>query len=307
MSSVLYDEPGPRTRRLIQVGTVAGALVLAGVAAFVLVQFSSRGLLDADRWDIFVERTDVWEFLGRGLLATLQAAATGAVLAGVLAVVLAVLRMSGNGLVRRSTAVVIELFRGLPVVLLMLAGALLLPVSLFWAVVIGLTIYNAAVMGEILRAGILSLPKGQSEAAYAIGLTHFQTLRMILLPQAVRQMLPSLVSQLVVLLKDTSLGYIVGYLELLRSVQNLRDFFGNRYLFSVFFVAAAIYITVNFLVSRLAVLTERVLSRSRSGGGGDVAPVNVDENTPDGGVGTRGGSVPTATSQSRSPGTRERQ
>lgn len=307
MSSVLYDEPGPRTRRLIQVGTVAGALVLAGVAAFVLVQFSSRGLLDADRWDIFVERTDVWEFLGRGLLATLQAAATGAVLAGVLAVVLAVLRMSGNGLVRRTTAVVIELFRGLPVVLLMLAGALLLPVSLFWAVVIGLTIYNAAVMGEILRAGILSLPKGQTEAAYAIGLTHFQTLRMILLPQAVRQMLPSLVSQLVVLLKDTSLGYIVGYLELLRSVQNLRDFFGNRYLFSVFFVAAAIYITVNFLVSRLAVLTERVLSRSRSGGGGDVAPVNVDENTPDGGVGTRGGSVPTATSQSRSPGTRGRQ
>ncbi|UER54569.1 amino acid ABC transporter permease [Kineosporiaceae bacterium SCSIO 59966] len=307
MSSVLYDEPGPRTRRLIQVGTVAGALVLAGVAAFVLVQFSSRGLFDADRWDIFVERTDVWEFLGRGLLATLQAAATGAVLAGVLAVVLAVLRMSRNGFVRRTTAVVIELFRGLPVVLLMLAGALLLPVSLFWAVVIGLTIYNAAVMGEILRAGILSLPKGQTEAAYAIGLTHFQTLRMILLPQAVRQMLPSLVSQLVVLLKDTSLGYIVGYLELLRSVQNLRDFFGNRYLFSVFFVAAAIYITVNFLVSRLAVLTERVLSRSRSGGGGDVAPVNLDEGTRDGGVDTRGGSAPTATSQSRSPGTRERQ
>lgn len=307
MSSVLYDEPGPRTRRLIQVGTVAGALVLAGVAAFVLVQFSSRGLFDADRWDIFVERTDVWEFLGRGLLATLQAAATGAVLAGVLAVVLAVLRMSRNGFVRRTTAVVIELFRGLPVVLLMLAGALLLPVSLFWAVVIGLTIYNAAVMGEILRAGILSLPKGQTEAAYAIGLTHFQTLRMILLPQAVRQMLPSLVSQLVVLLKDTSLGYIVGYLELLRSVQNLRDFFGNRYLFSVFFVAAAIYITVNFLVSRLAVLTERVLSRSRSGGGGDVAPVNLDEGTRDGGVDTRGGSAPTATSQSRSPGTRGRQ
>lgn len=307
MSSVLYDEPGPRTRRLIQVGTVAGALVLAGVAAFVLVQFSSRGLFDADRWDIFVERTDVWEFLGRGLLATLRAAATGAVLAGVLAVVLAVLRMSRNGFVRRTTAVVIELFRGLPVVLLMLAGALLLPVSLFWAVVIGLTIYNAAVMGEILRAGILSLPKGQTEAAYAIGLTHFQTLRMILLPQAVRQMLPSLVSQLVVLLKDTSLGYIVGYLELLRSVQNLRDFFGNRYLFSVFFVAAAIYITVNFLVSRLAVLTERVLSRSRSGGGGDVAPVNLDEGTPDGGVDTRGASAPTATSQSRSPGTRGRQ
>jgi glutamate transport system permease protein len=307
MSSVLYDEPGPRTRRLIQVGTLAGALVLAGIAAFVLVQFNARGLFDADRWDIFVERTDVWEFLGRGLLATLQAAATAAVLAGVLAVVLAVLRMSRNGFVRRTTAVVIELFRGLPVVLLMLAGALLLPVSLFWAVVIGLTIYNAAVMGEILRAGILSLPKGQSEAASAIGLTHFQTLRMILLPQAIRQMLPSLVSQLVVLLKDTSLGYIVGYLELLRSVQNLRDFFGNRYLFSVFFVAAAIYITVNFLVSRLAVLTERVLSRSRSGGGGDVAPANVEQGTPDGGVDTRGGSAPTARSRSPWPGTRGRQ
>lgn len=262
MSSVLYDEPGPRTRRRIRIGTVIGGLVVAALVALVLLQLASRGLFEARRWDVFSD-PEVWQFLGRGLLATLRAAAVAAVLASAVGLLLTIGRLTESPWLRQAMIVVIEFFRGLPVVLLMLASALLLPVSLFWAVVIGLTIYNAAVIAEILRAGILSLPKGQTEAALAIGLTRLQTLRLVLLPQAIRRMLPSLVSQLVVLLKDTSLGYIVGYLELLRSVQNLRDFFGNRYLFSVFFVAAAIYVTVNFLVSRLAVLVERRTGQSR--------------------------------------------
>jgi glutamate transport system permease protein len=269
MSSVLYDAPGPKARRRVLIGSVLGGLLILAVVYLLYRRLDSQGIFEARRWDVFQQR-DVWNFLWKGLQATLKAAALATVLATLLGVLLAVLRMSKAAPIRIGTGVVIELFRGLPVVLLMLAGALLLPVSLFWAVVIGLTIYNGAVISEILRAGILSLPKGQSEAAYAVGLTHGQTLGLVLLPQAVRRMLPSLISQVVVLLKDTSLGYIVGYLELLRSVQNLRDFFGNRYIFSVFIVAAGIYIAVNLLLSRVAVWVERRGMKTAAGG---VVPV----------------------------------
>lgn len=271
MSSVLYDAPGPTTRRRILVGSVIGGLALLALAGVVYWRLDSRGIFDAARWNVFTDPL-VWEFLGRGLLATLRAAAVAAVLAAALGLVLCVARMSEQPLVRRTAMVVIELFRGLPVVLLMFFGFLVLPVSVFWAVVIGLVIYNGAVVAEILRAGIASLPRGQAEAASALGLGHFQVLRLVLLPQAVRRMLPTLVSQLVVLNKDTSLGYIVGYLELLRSVQNLRDFYGGRYLFSVFIVAAAIYITVNLLITRLAIWLERRGSTKAAGG---VAQVDV--------------------------------
>lgn len=265
MSSVLYDAAGPRSRRRILIGSVIGGMVLLGLAFLVYRRLDSRGIFDAERWDVFSD-PEVWQFLGRGLLATLKAAAVAAVIATAVGLLLCVARMSQSTAVRTPAAVTIELFRGLPVVLLMFFAAVVLPVSIFWAVVVGLVIYNSAVVAEILRAGIVSLPRGQAEAASALGLTAGQRLRLVLLPQAIRRMMPTLVSQLVVLTKDTSLGYIVGYLELLRSVQNLRDFFGSRYLFSVFFVAAGIYILVNVLISRLAIYLERRGSTKTAGG-----------------------------------------
>ena len=141
----------------------------------------------------------------------------------------------------------------------MFFGVIALGLPLFWGVVFGLVLYNGAIVAEILRAGIVSLPKGQTEAAYAIGLTRTQTLFTILLPQAVRRMLPSLVSQLVVLNKDTSLGFIIGYAELLRRLQLNTQFFGQRYWFQFFVVGTVIYIAVNFTLSRLAVWLERRL------------------------------------------------
>lgn len=180
--------------------------------------------------------------------------------------VLAIARRSHTWAVRVPTAAVVEFFRGIPVVLLMFFGVVALGLPIFWGVVFGLTIYNGAVMAEILRAGLVSLPIGQTEAAYAVGLTRTQTLFTILLPQAVRRMLPSLISQLVVLLKDTSLGFIIGYAELLRRVQTNTQFFGQRYWFQFFVVGAAIYIAINFSLSRLAVWLERRGSPKAAGG-----------------------------------------
>lgn len=267
MSIVLFDAPGPRTRRRVALWSTVAGVLLAALLVLVVVRLAQRGIFDAERWDIFTEDTETWEaLLRRGLGATLKAAGLAAAIALTAGALVAVARTSQRRWVRVPAAVLIELFRGLPVVLLMFFSALALDLSIFNAVVLGLVLYNTAVIAEILRAGIQSLPRGQREAALAIGLTPGQTMRMILLPQAVRRMLPSLVSQLVVLLKDTSLGYIVGYVELLRVNRELRDFFGSEYIFSLFLVTAALYIGVNFALSRVATYLERRGSSRAAGG-----------------------------------------
>ncbi|MGH8823787.1 MAG: amino acid ABC transporter permease [Jiangellaceae bacterium] len=273
MSLVLYDAPGPRARRRAIVGSVIGGLVVLGLLYLAYRQLGESGQWDAERWQIFTDppmgfaAEDVWRsLLVTGLGATLRAAAVSAVIAIAVGVILAIARMARSPVVRVPTTVVIEFFRGLPVVLLMFFGVIAIGLPIFWGVVFGLVIYNSAVIAEILRAGVVSLPRGQSEAAYAIGLTRPQTLFTILLPQAVRRMLPTLVSQLVVLLKDTSLGFIIGYAELLRRLQQNTQFFGQRYWFQFFVVGAAIYITVNFTISRLAVWLERRGTKKAAGG-----------------------------------------
>jgi glutamate transport system permease protein len=273
MSSVLYDAPGPRARRRAFVGSIVGGLVVLGVLYLAYRQLDSRGQWEPERWQVFTDpplgqtAEDVWRSLVvTGLGATLRAAAVSAVIAAVVGLVLAIARMAPVRWVRWPTTAVIEFFRGLPVVLLMFFGVIALGLPIFSGVVFGLVIYNSAIIAEILRAGIVSLPKGQSEAAYAIGLSRTQTLLTILLPQAVRRMLPSLVSQLVVLLKDSSLGFIIGYAELLRRLQQNTQFFGQRYWFQFFVVGAAIYIAVNFTLSRLAVWLEHRGTAKAAGG-----------------------------------------
>lgn len=275
MTSVLYDAPGPRAKRRGMIISIIAGLALLGLAYLVYAQLDSRGQWDAERWQIFTDppqsqtAADVWSSMLRaGLGATLQAAAVAAVLACSAGVILAILRMTPVAWMRIPTTAVIEFFRGLPVVLLMFFGVIALGLPIFWGVVFGLAIYNSAIIAEILRAGVVSLSVGQSEAAYAIGLTRMQTLFTVLLPQAIRRMLPSLVSQLVVLLKDTSLGFIIGYAELLRRLQTNTQFFGQGYWFQFFVVGAAIYITVNFLLSRFAVYLERRGSTKTAGGMG---------------------------------------
>jgi glutamate transport system permease protein len=273
MSSVLYDAPGPRARQRSLFASAVGGVVIVALLYVAYRQLDERGQWDLDRWRIFsdppmgFEAQEVWRsLLVTGLLETLRAAAVAAVIAAVVGLVLAIGRMAQARWIRVPVIVVIEFFRGLPVVLLMFFGVIALGLPLFWGVVFGLVLYNGAIVAEIFRAGIVSLPRGQTEAAYAIGLSRTQTLFTILLPQAVRRMLPSLVSQLVVLNKDTSLGYIVGYAELLRRLQLNTQFFGQRYWFQFFVVGAAIYIAVNFTLSRLAVWLERRGTAKAAGG-----------------------------------------
>lgn len=290
MSSVLYDAPGPVSLRRQRIGSIVGSLVLLGLLVASVVYAAGEGLLGADRWDVLYDpprdqdAADVWRsIVVGGLGATLRAAAVAAPIALALGFVLAVWRAARSRAARTPAIVVIEVFRGLPVLLMMFFALLAFGLSAFQSVVFGLVVYNMAVFAEILRAGLAALPKGQAEAAYAIGLSRSQTLFTILLPQAVRTMLPSLIAQLVVLLKDSSLGFVVGYAELLRSIQLNGQFFGERYYVALFVVGATVYLVVNMTLSWLA---RRINRRGpRANGGTDDTALNeaqIAKNAPGG-------------------------
>ncbi|TDW28991.1 amino acid ABC transporter permease [Cryobacterium psychrophilum] len=288
MSSVLYDAPGPKSRARSRLLSIVGALIIAGglVALIVVLGLPKAsangavqpGLWDISRWDVFNDLL-VWRTLGLGALATLRMAAVAAALALVLGVVFSFGRASETAWIRLPTTVVLEFFRGMPVLLMMLFILLVFGTGSFWAGVAALSVYNGAIIGEALRAGINALPRGQREAGLAIGLTPVATRFRIEFPQAFRQMLPIIIAQLVVLLKDTSLAFVVGYNELLRSgLNNLGGFFGNQYQFSFFFIVLAIYLTMNLSLSWVA---RRIAKRTGPQAGKLIQPDETPSVDPD--------------------------
>ncbi|MGP4095442.1 amino acid ABC transporter permease [Nonomuraea sp. KM90] len=267
----LYEAPGPRGIRRNRLLTAFVALGLLAVGWFVVVRFEEKDQWAAEKWTPLL-RGDVWTtFILPGLAGTLAAAVVGVVLAGLFGLVFATARLSEHRWVRIPAAVVVEFFRSVPLLLLIFFaffGAFVLVgvnISAFAAVVFGLTLYNGSVIAEIVRAGVLSLPKGQREAAYAMGLRKGQVMRLVLLPQALKAMLPALVSQFVVLLKDSALGLIVGYDELVdRGLNGIAANFSN--VIPAAILIAAIFIVINTALDRLA---HRL--GAASGGGGPAA------------------------------------
>lgn len=252
--AVLYDAPGPKARRRILIASVLSGLLLAAAVVLALRQFAAHGQLAADRWAPFTQ-WPIWRYLLTGLGGTLQAAAVVAVLGAFAGIFLALGRLSRTRALRWSATAYIEIARTLPVLLLIYVMLFALPhygidLPLLWKLAVPLAVANAAAFAEIFRAGILSLPRGQAEAALALGLTHAQATRLVVLPQALRRVMPSIVSQLVSLLKDTALGYVVAFTELLYRGQVLASY--NRLLVQTFLVVALIYLVCNGLLSVLA-------------------------------------------------------
>ncbi|MER6972545.1 amino acid ABC transporter permease [Nocardioides sp. NPDC000445] len=283
-ASVLYDAPGPRGKALNWVYSAIALVVLAWAAWFVYSKFDETGQWDAEKWKPFLE-APVWEnFLIPGLIGTLSAFAVGAVLALTFGFVLAVGRLSQSRIISVPSGVIVEFFRAIPMLLLMMfiyfmQQPLGLETSVFWAVVLGLMLYNGSVLAEVIRAGVSALPKGQSEAGVAIGLSPGQVMRAILLPQAVRSMLPAIIAQLVVLLKDTALGYILAYDELLNQINKIEGNYNN--LIPAAIVVALIYIAINTILGLAANYAEartRRVARTAApvGHAGAVDPVAAE-------------------------------
>ena len=250
----LGDELGPRGRRLTRTVTTVSAVALVAVVIIALMRLSDKGQLDAAKWKPF-SQWSVQKFFLEGLRTTVEVALVSMAGAMAIGTLLALARLSRTGIVRWVTTMFVEFFRGLPLVLLIFFCALGLPaygvqLSVFWYVAIGLIIYNGAVLGEIFRAGILSLDRGQTEAAYSLGMGYWQAMFLVIIPQAARRMIPAIVSQLVTLLKDSSLGAAVAFEELLRRGRINGEFFQNPLQSLV--VVATLYIIVNFALSRLA-------------------------------------------------------
>jgi glutamate transport system permease protein len=277
--AVLYDAPGPRARRRAVVGSVVAVGLIAAVLVLAVLRLADQGQFDGELWgpllDPRVEEFPlVWKLIGQGLLKTLAAAALAIAFSLVIGTALGVGRMMLGRWGRIPLIGLIELFRGLPVVISIFLANRVLPQvgvdlsgmpggELLWYLVIGLTAYNSVIIAEIVRAGVASLPRGQREASLAVGLTPGQTMRLVLLPQAFRVMLPALISQLVVALKDTSLVALVGgYIELLK--QGLLISLNLDNPIQTLLVVAIIYIAINYALGKLAEYLQRRLARSRS-------------------------------------------
>ncbi|MDR2998094.1 MAG: amino acid ABC transporter permease [Microbacterium sp.] len=267
-ASVLYDVPGPRAvlrNRILGVITVVLVLLAVG---FVVYRFWQTGQFDAARWNIFTY-TLVWQGLLDALWATVSAFLTAAVGSLILGFALAIGRLSDHAVVRVPIMIITELLRAVPVLVMMMIfyfGINSIPnfpfkMTPYLAVVIGLVLYNGSVLAEVLRAGVEALPKGQREAGYAIGLRKSGVMTFILLPQAVRAMLPVIIAQLVVTLKDTALGFIITYPELLYYAKYLSSQPG-RPLLQAGLVVAVFYISMCLILSFVAYRVEKSISRS---------------------------------------------
>lgn len=287
--TVLFDAPGPRARTRNMIVTAVTVLVLVAVAAVVYSRLAAKGQLDAAKWQPFLT-SDLWTtYVLPGVQGTLTAAAVSIVLALALGFVLGVGRLSAFGLLRWPCAVIVEFFRAVPVLIMMIfAYFLYATYDVFPSkhlalagVITGLTLYNGAVIAEIVRAGVNALPRGQAEAASALGLRSGQTMRAVLLPQAVTSMLPVLISQLVVVLKDTAIGYQITFVEMVRQGTVVGSSYGNY--IPALIVIALLMISVNFALSALATRVEGRMRRSRKG----PAPLEADAVEQEGAPGAR--------------------
>ncbi|MFD5426104.1 amino acid ABC transporter permease [Streptomyces sp. NPDC127084] len=286
MTSVLYDAPGPRARRRNAVYTAVFLVALAALVWWVVSSLADKGQLEWSKWAPFFTDPRIWTtYILPGLEYTLIGAALSMAIALPLGALFGIARLSRHRWVRGVAGVFVEFFRAIPVLVLMLfanaAYAEFTAVSPddrpLYAVVTGLVLYNASVLAEIVRAGILSLPTGQTDAAKAIGMRTGQTMRYVLLPQSVTAMLPAIVSQLVVIVKDTALGgAVLGFSELLASVRPMSANYGANTIAS-FTVVAVVFIVLNFALTAFAAWLERRLRRGRKSTGAVVGADAIAE------------------------------
>lgn len=270
--AVLFDAPGPKARLRHRVLTVVGAILVIGIAYVIYLQFQKAGQLKAFMWEPFVTDPEVWtSYLIPGLKGTFTAAGISIVLAVVFGLLFGMGRLSPFAPLRWFCSVVVEFFRAVPVLLMMVfayfgyfATSDLVPNqhAPLAAVVTALTLYNGAVIAELVRSGVHGLPKGQSEAGLSVGLTSGQVLRSIQLPQALTAMLPALVGQLVVVLKDSALGYGITYLELLNWSKTLGSAYANTV--PAYIVAGILFIVINYSLTKFAVYLEGRMKKRRA-------------------------------------------
>ncbi len=251
---VLFDTPGPRGRRRIVAASVVVVLLTALALALAVRQLAVNGQLAPHMWS-FLGYSAILAHLGHGLVGTFLATGVSAVVAFPLGLLLALGRLSPVRTVAWLATGWIEFFRSVPMLLVVYAFLLALPrfgvvLPVLWMLVVPMILVGSASMAEVFRAGVLAVERGQWEAAASLGLLPRSTMRLVVLPQALRIVLPNLLTGLVSLLKDSTLGYVVSYPELMQQGKTLASFYG--YLIQTYLVIAVVYVAVNYGLTRLA-------------------------------------------------------
>ncbi len=259
-TSILFDSPGPRTVARHRIYTVIAVVALIGIVGLVVKRLADEGQFEYDMWEVFITPRYDEVILVDGVLNTLKMAFSAIIGAVVIGVVFGIGKLSDHGFVRWPCWALVEFFRAVPVLLLMVLfyyqyGITRGDSGAYWSVVFALTVYNGAVLAEVFRAGIAAVPRGQAEAAYALGMRKSQVMNIVLLPQAVKIMLPSIISQCVVALKDTSLGFAIGAPGLTYVGKSIYNEYQNQV--QVALVVTAIYVAVNLLLTWVATWVQR--------------------------------------------------
>jgi len=270
--SVLFDLPGPKARARHNVLNALGVIAILAFVVYAGWMLGRAGQLQPRLWTKVMEWGSWKYYFLPGLYYTTLAAVVSVALALIFGVVFGVGRLSEFRLIRWVCGLVVEFFRAVPVLILMIAahnilgrGGYVLPKnSPLYAVIIGLTLYNGAVIAEPVRSGVYGLPRGQREAGLALGMSRTQSIRLIELPQAIVAMLPALISQFVIILKDSALGYMVTYSELLQSARLLGTQNPLPILQSLF-VAAVLFIVLNYVLTVIARFVTRFVDGRTSG------------------------------------------
>jgi glutamate transport system permease protein len=261
-TGVLFDAPGPATIARHRIYTIVSLVAVVAALAFVVWKLYEAGQFEYDKWEPFLTPRYIEAILVDGLIVTLQMAVSAIIGAVVFGLVFGIGKLSDHGFVRWPCWAVVEFFRAVPVILLIIfcfygvfGGMDQLSSRTYWSVVLALTLYNGAVLAEVFRAGVNAVPRGQGEAAYAIGMRKSQVMGLILLPQAVKIMIPAIISQMVVALKDTALGYVVAGVGLTRVAKQIYPQFQNHV--PTIIVVGAMYVFVNLLLTWLAMWVQR--------------------------------------------------
>lgn len=259
IKDVLYEQPGPKAQKWIHILTGISLAVLVILLALVVRQFYVTGQLDSKYWSIFTRYT-TWRFLARGLAGTIEVAIMSGVIAFVVGLLLMLGRISKYRILSAVSTALIEFSRGVPTLLFIYFFFLVAPqfglkLPAFLKISIPVAISAAGVVAEVLRSGVNAVPKGQKEAALSLGMRDGSVFFKIVFPQALRYVVPALISELVIVLKDTTFAYVVNYSDLM---QNARVLISNYdALVAVYLVTAVIYILINFVLNQISVTISR--------------------------------------------------
>lgn len=256
---ILYEPPGPKTRKRIAVATVISLIALAALLAVIIRQFYITGQLSAKYWSIFTRYT-TWRFLGRGLAGTVKVALMASVVTFAAGLLMMLGRISRSRILRGVSTVLIEITRGIPTLLFIYFFFLLAPqfglkLPAFWKITLPVSISAAGVVAEVLRSGVNAVPKGQTEAAVSLGMRSGSVFFKIVFPQGFRYVIPALIAEIVIVLKDTTFAYVVNYADLMQNAKVLISNYDA--LLSVYLVTAVIYILINYLLNKLSVAAAR--------------------------------------------------